>query len=73
MNSTIQKFFSKYKSILISLNLQSIPLVYSSKLNTKNSSKFFTNIFTFTTYTVQNLLSLQKIQYIGLHAVSAAR
>ncbi len=73
LNSIIQKFFKNFKNTLLILNLHSIPLAYSSKLNTKTNSSIFNNIFTYTSTTAQSLLSLQKIQYLGLHIVSAAR
>jgi heme/copper-type cytochrome/quinol oxidase subunit 1 len=43
------------------------------KLNIKNSFIFFVSIFDFLSSTISNLLSSQKVNYLGLHLVSAAR
>jgi hypothetical protein len=43
---------------------------YSSKLNNKSG---FKNILNFSSTIIFNLFSFQKIDYIGLHVVSAAR
>jgi len=47
----------------------------SYKLNTKkiNHKQLFNDLFSYTSNLSTNLLSLQKINYIGLHLASAAR
>lgn len=59
--------FSKYTSNLNNQNYS------TDKLGTKNSFIFFTSILGFFSKTASNLLSSQKINYLGLHIASAAR
>jgi len=50
--------------------------IQSYKLGTKKNnynSETFKDIFNYTSTTVFNLFSLQKVNYVGLHAASAAR
>ena len=43
------------------------------KLNTKSNTSLFTDMFSYVYSTTLDLLSVQKIQYLGLHTASAAR
>ena len=55
------------------INANSSKYSIPHKLNTKTKSNIFVNIRTYTLKITLNLLSLQKIEYLGLHLVSAAR
>jgi hypothetical protein len=61
----------------IFLNLPVNNTVYSNqtfdKLHVKTNYNPFKNVFQYVYLSTTNLLSFQKIQYIGLHLASAAR
>ena len=59
----------------IATNANTNSIFNSYKLNTKkiNHKQLFNDLFSYTSNLSTNLLSLQKINYIGLHLASAAR
>jgi hypothetical protein len=67
-------FFTGFLHLPLNTNLNSYSnRYYSDNLGTKSAPNLFKNVFTYTYTSVIGLLSLQKVQYIGLHVASVGR